>query len=42
MYFAYPDTESEEYEACVVKLAAEAFEFAVPKDATMVVVETEG
>lgn len=42
MYFAYPNTESEEYEACVIKLAAETFEFAVPKGATMVVIETEG
>lgn len=42
MYFAYPDTESEEYEACVIRLMAEAFEFAIPKDATMVVIETEG
>lgn len=42
MYFAYPDTESEEYEACVIKLAAEAFEFTVPKGASMVVIETEG
>ena len=42
MYFAYLDTESEEYETCVIKLVAEAFEFAVPKDAIMVVIETEG
>lgn len=42
MYFAYPDTESKEYEACVIRLAAEVFEFAIPKDATMVIIETEG
>lgn len=42
MYFVYPDRESKEYEAHIIRLTAEMFEFAIPEDATMVVIETEG
>ena len=42
MFYAFPDYESREYEAAVLRVAAEVFEFDIPKGGKLVVVENEG
>ncbi len=41
-FYMYPDTTCEEYEAFVISNIADCYEFTLPKDAKMVILETEG
>ena len=41
-WYIYPDYNSEEWESEVIRQAAYAYEYAIPKDAKIVVLETEG
>lgn len=42
MYYAYPDYNTEEYEAFLMRRAAEVYEYGIPKDAHIVILLSEG
>ena len=42
MYYAYPDYNSKEYEAFILRSDAENFDFGIPEGAELVILEDEG